>query len=320
MHYQESLRAAFLIWLILALSACFGTNNYSPADIPAVYSIRNAPRPVPVPLFKPSLVLAQAKARGAAGGKHRIVKGDTLFGLSRRYGFPVRDFVTVNRLAAPYTLHVNDRLILPRPKRHIVQRGDTGYSISRSYGVSVSDLMRINNIKPPYRLSVGQSLALPGGARKNQSRRADVLPSKSEPKAVSGKVLRPPPRTSSRFSWPLRGRVLSRFGPKAGGIHNDGINIAADRGASIKAAEAGVVVYASNILEGYGNMILVRHEGGWITAYAHAETLLVKEGDQITRGKKIATVGSSGGLPNSQLHFEIRRGRQAVDPLRYLAE
>ncbi|MBP7064253.1 MAG: peptidoglycan DD-metalloendopeptidase family protein [Ferrovibrio sp.] len=128
----------------------------------------------------------------------------------------------------------------------------------------------------------------------------------------------PPPRSGRTFAWPVRGRILSTFGPKPDGLHNDGINIAARNGAPVIAAENGVVVYAGSELRGFGNLLLVRHADGWITAYAHLDRVLVQKGQQVKRGQAIATVGSSGAVDQPQLHFEIRRGTQAVDPAKFL--
>lgn len=120
------------------------------------------------------------------------------------------------------------------------------------------------------------------------------------------------------FLWPVRGSVISDYGAKPGGMQNDGINIAAPKGAPIRAAEAGSVVYAGNDLKGFGNLLLVRHKDGWITAYAHADELLVKRGDDVIRGQTIARVGSTGGVGVPQLHFEIRRGSRPLNPRDYL--
>lgn len=128
-----------------------------------------------------------------------------------------------------------------------------------------------------------------------------------------------PPRSGRTFSWPVRGRVLSTFGPKPDGLHNDGINIAARAGAPVIAAENGVVVYAGSELKGFGNLLLVRHADGWMTAYAHLDKALVKKGQKVTRGQAIGTVGSTGGVSQPQLHFEIRKGTQAVDPAKFLS-
>jgi murein DD-endopeptidase MepM/ murein hydrolase activator NlpD len=128
----------------------------------------------------------------------------------------------------------------------------------------------------------------------------------------------PAPRGGERFLWPVKGQVISNFGPKKGGLNNDGINIAAPAGTSVIAADNGVVAYAGNELRGFGNLLLIRHADGWVTAYAHNEKLLVKRGEKVKRGQAIAQIGSTGNVSAPQLHFEIRKGTDPVDPLKYL--
>ena len=117
-----------------------------------------------------------------------------------------------------------------------------------------------------------------------------------------------------RFLWPAKGPILSDFGSKQNGLHNDGINIAMPPNGPVIAAGDGIVSYAGNGLRGYGNLLLVRHEGGWVTAYAHNSELLVEKGATVRRGQVIAKAGRSGGVAQDQLHFEIRQGAKAVDP------
>ncbi len=121
------------------------------------------------------------------------------------------------------------------------------------------------------------------------------------------------------FRWPVRGRIISGFGTKPNGEKNDGINLAVPEGTSVKAAEAGTVIYAGNELEGYGNLILVRHADGWVSAYAHNKDLLVKRGDTVTRGQIIAHAGMTGSVSAPQVHFELRQGSKPVNPLDYLS-
>ena len=120
------------------------------------------------------------------------------------------------------------------------------------------------------------------------------------------------------FRWPVRGKVITAYGAKANGKANDGINLAVPEGTPVKAAEDGVVAYSGNELKGYGNLVLVRHANGYVTAYAHASELLVKRGDTIKRGQIIAKSGQSGEVGSPQLHFEIRKGSSPVDPLQFL--
>jgi murein DD-endopeptidase MepM/ murein hydrolase activator NlpD len=121
------------------------------------------------------------------------------------------------------------------------------------------------------------------------------------------------------FRWPVKGRVIAGFGPKTGGAQNDGINLAVPEGTPVKAADDGVVAYAGNELKGYGNLVLIRHANGFVSAYAHASELLVKRGDTIKRGQVIAHAGQTGNVTSPQLHFEIRKGSTPVDPAQYLS-
>ena len=124
--------------------------------------------------------------------------------------------------------------------------------------------------------------------------------------------------TALSFRWPVRGRVIAGFGSKANGQQNDGINLAVPEGSAVRAAEDGVVVYAGNELKGYGNVILIRHSNGFVTAYAHASEIMVKRNDKVQRGQIIAKSGQTGTVASPQLHFEIRKGSSAVDPMQFL--
>ena len=117
-----------------------------------------------------------------------------------------------------------------------------------------------------------------------------------------------------------RGRIISEFGSKADGGHNDGIDLAVPQGTSVKAAENGVVAYAGNELKGYGNLVLIRHSNNWVSAYAHNEELLVKRGDKVRRGQVIAKAGATGAVSQPQVHFELRKGSRPVDPTKYHGE
>jgi murein DD-endopeptidase MepM/ murein hydrolase activator NlpD len=125
----------------------------------------------------------------------------------------------------------------------------------------------------------------------------------------------PSDSANPEFRWPARGRVIQGFGN--GG--NDGINIAVPEGTQVKAAESGVVAYAGSELKGYGNLVLIRHPNGFVTAYANNGSINVKRGDQVKRGQTIALSGQSGNVASPQLHFELRKGSKPVDPSTYLA-
>lgn len=151
----------------------------------------------------------------------------------------------------------------------------------------------------------------PPAAAPQQEVAAAAPPPKPEPKAEVGA---PPPRGGARFLWPVKGKLISGYGPKPDGLHNDGLNISAAKGTAVVAADNGVVAYAGNELRGFGNLLLLKHSDGWITAYAHLDKIEVERGASVKRGQVIARVGQTGGVSSPQLHFELRKGSQAVDP------
>ena len=290
---------------------------------------RTASRPAAPPVVK-------AQAQTVQGGTVVVKPGETLFAISRRTGVELRDIVVANKLEPPYALKAGQRLTIPAARYHIVRAGETGYSISRAYGTDLTTLARLNGLQKPYAVQVGQRLRLPasptltnGGsasrtvasapaaARKPAAATASSSTAKSAP-AAAQKPVPAPAAFAGSFSWPLNGRILSRFGPKQGGLHNDGINIAATPGATVRAAASGVVAYSGDGLKGFGWLILIKHGDGWVTAYAHNEAVLVQRGDTVRAGEPIARAGSTGSVDRPQLHFEIRQGRRAVDPLKHL--
>ena len=288
---------------------------------------------------------SQSRTKPQSGG-HEIQRGETVYGIAQRYGISTRALIDWNSLRPPYRLIPGEHLRLPQSQGYVVQRGDSVYAISRKYGVDMATLVRANNMRPPYTIHVGQRLSLPANAapvwasanapvqtaslppatsRANSSSAsgptspsaARPAPKPAPPRPVVT-VAKPPPRASSGFIWPVEGRVLSSYGAKKSGLHNDGINIAAPRGAAVRAADNGVVAYSGKEIRGFGNLLLIKHEGGLITAYAHTDTLLVSRGDTVTRGQVIGKVGKTGGVETPQLHFEVRQGTRAVNPSKYL--
>lgn len=267
-----------------------------------------------------------------------VHKGDTVYSLSRRYNVPIRSMIEVNNLKPPFILSKGARLRLPAPSVHIVQKGDTIYSISRRYNVDMSVLTRTNNLYAPYSIYLGQILKLPGSVveptehwislKKQPPRTAARNTAKWAPKQTKTgrkstrktavRLPTPPDRAKAKFAWPVNGTVMNKFGSAGGGRHNDGINIKVAEGTFVRAAENGVVAYAGNELKGFGNLLLVKHADGWITAYAHNKEFLVKRGDTVKRGQPMAKAGKTGNAKEPQLHFEIRRGTKAVDPMTYL--
>lgn len=229
---------------------------------------------------------------------------------------------------------------------HTVGTGDTLTKIATRYGKSVPEVAKANNIEPSAKLSLGDKLVIPGAkastvatrgappaplqapAGAQPQRQATAEPQQQARVATPAKDQPAPPAATPQvaepagalpgFRWPARGRVIAGFGPKPNGQQNDGINLALPEGTPIKAADDGVVAYSGNELKGYGNLVLIRHANGYVTAYAHASELKVKRGDNVKRGQTLGLVGQTGSVTSPQLHFEIRKGAMPVDPMQFL--
>lgn len=256
----------------------------------------------------------------------KVQKGDTLYSIANRYDVALRSLIETNRLSPPYTLRIGQTLRLPKANYHIVQKGDTLYSISKQYNVDMPKLSAENKLSAPFTLHLGQKLLIPDSiyTKSNYTSSKTVAAKKNSSATSSTKTslqyayVQPSLKRNNKFSWPVKGQVTSKFGPIAKGRNNDGINIKAPLGTAVKAADDGTVAYAGNELKGFGNLILIKHNDGWVTAYAHNQALKVKKGQVIKRGQAIATVGKSGGVETPQLHFETRAGKKALNPLAYL--
>ena len=217
-----------------------------------------------------------------------VAPGDTLYSLSRRYSVPVNDLAVMNNLTAPFTLSVGQRLKVP-------------------------DLE-----SAPIRTATGTPVATSSGATQSGDVKTAAQPKEKISSDPTQKLPKLTARSSSKFSWPVQGKVLSHYGAKSDGLFNDGINIAAARGTAVKAAENGVIAYAGNEVKGMGNLIIIQHSGGWMTVYAHMDSMSVRRGAKVSVGQKIGTVGETGKVDQPQLHFEIRKGTKAYNPSSYL--
>lgn len=272
-----------------------------------------------------------------SAGVHTVNSGDTLWSISKRYDVSMQDIIFVNKLSPPYGLNVTQRLQLPPPRNYTVKPQDSLYTVSKTFNVSLTELTRVNSVQAPYIIHPGDTLRLPSvrpdmiapgdkpaavATTRVSATRAEIRPAPRsvQNKARSRSQTKVPKRSSSKFQWPVNGRVISSYGPKKGGLHNDGINILAPRHTPVMAAENGVVVYADDQLRGFGNLILVRHDDRWMTAYAHLQNISIQKGQTVKRGQTIGTVGSTGQVDRPQLHFEVRRGTSALNPKLYLAK
>lgn len=282
-----------------------------------------------------------------ASDRYQVVKGDTLYSIAFRYGLDYRDLAKKNGIEPPYNIAVGQILALnlssAKAPEYIVKKGDTLYSIAKANGQSVDFLAGVNDLTAPYTLEVGQKLYLarhngnsaavakvettvPVAGEKEvkvsasskdtavKTQKEAKVPTVASTPVVSGKS-----RTVSGVSWtwPAQGKVVKQFSLAEHG--NKGIDIAGTRGQQILAASDGQVVYAGNALRGYGNLIIINHANEFLSAYAHNDVLLVKEGQRVKRGQQIAKMGSTDAS-SVGLHFEIRYRGQSVNPIKYLPQ
>lgn len=279
----------------------------------------------------------------ACTGKHlswdpddyTVVSGDTLYSIAWRYEIDPANLAKWNHLSSPYVIRPGQRLhtkesdsLAADKARHegqqqqtklkevTVRRGDTLYSLAKKNNISVSRLAWINGIKKPYVLNPGRVLLLTGKhvvepvVTAQSSKRHEVNTSTSI-KSLSAVET----NHSVKWQWPVQGKLISRFNKFKNSAK--GIDIAGIEGKAVKAASAGKVVYSGNGLISYGNLVIIKHSRSYLSAYAHNKKLLVKEGQAVKAGQKIAELGKTGA-DKPKLHFEIRKNGKPVDPLRYL--
>ena len=253
-----------------------------------------------------------ARPLAAQGQMHTVGPGETLFSIGRRYNVSPVTLAQVNRLPPHHKLRMGEQLTIPGGSRtaQIAPRP----APSAQPAAQPWPQQQAAPVPPAQRVAEAHAQPM---ASARVIKPAEDTPSPIE-QAKADREEQAAASNSPGFRWPVRGRIIAGFGPKPTGQQNDGINIAVPEGTPVKASEDGVVAYAGNELKGYGNLVLVRHADGHVTAYAHASELLVKRGDTVKRGQTIAKSGQTGNVSSPQLHFEIRKGATPVDPMQYL--
>lgn len=291
-----------------------------PGGTSAVAAPLEAKRETATPVVAAPRVAAAAP--GDWDGSYTIQPGDSLYGIARTHKVRVADLQSANNITNPRQLKPGMVLKVPgrggvtntapTPTPTLTQAPRATETEAPRAIQSTTQPTLINGEKKVAALDTGGvSDATSGPARTSTDARPASKPDKTA--AVS-----PSQVGAGKLRWPSKGKVISGFGQRPDGTHNDGINIAVPQGTDVHAAEEGEVAYAGSELKGYGNLILVRHDNGWVTAYAHSETMLVKRGDKVRRGDVIAKAGKTGQVDQPQLHFELRQGSKPVDPLPYL--
>ncbi len=249
------------------------------------------------------------------GRFHQVRAGETGIAIARAYGVPWRDLIALNGLKEPYVLAIGQRLRLP----------DAQAAAARVAAMSLEERARAFTLSIDDVVTGGQPAAPTRAAARTAPTRPATPPPLAEPAAAP--PLQPTPQptplpavtgNAPAFRWPLPGRIISGFGAKPGGRFNDGVNLKANAGEAVRAAGDGVVAYAGDAIPGFGNLVLIKHAGDWVSAYAHNEALLVQRGVRVKAGEVIARAGQTGAVPEPQLHFELRKGRTPQDPARII--
>ena len=247
----------------------------------------------------------------ARGNVHTVAPGETIYSLARHYRLTPMAVAKANNVGLDHRVKVGDRVVIPghASAPRIAAPAQPPQPAQPRVAAAKPEVTPV--VKQPNPPKVAQ--VEPAASARVVTPAADPLP-EAAPTGTTGGASSAAPS----FRWPVRGRVITGFGPKSSGGQNDGINVAVPEGTPIKAAEEGVVAYAGSELKGYGNLVLVRHANGFVTAYAHASELAVKKGETVKRGQVIGKAGATGNVNSPQLHFEVRKGATPVDPTQYL--
>lgn len=293
---------------------------------------RPAPAPVP-PVAQRTVAPPQPGGGVRLVGAYTVKRGDTLASIARTYGVSEQALRERNNLRSA-SIAPGQQLLLPAGTKLMLKTSQAPTTVSSptpaSRPTAVAEAKPTPDKAPaapakPQQMAAAKpqpvaaakpapAPATPKDTTKFDQRNAETIAVARETTPVDDDK-----GASGSFRWPVRGRVISEYGARSNGERNEGINVSVPEGTSIKAADGGEVIYSGNELKGYGNLVLVRHPNGYVTAYAHASELLVNRGDKVSRGQIIARAGATGSVSQPQLHFELRKGQKAVDPKPYLA-
>jgi murein DD-endopeptidase MepM/ murein hydrolase activator NlpD len=301
--------------------------SYTPQATPAAYS-PTAPGPKPQkagyvpPAPQSSLAKVRAAGHSATDETYKVEQGDTPRIIAQKTGVSEKALIERNNLE-PTRLKIGQVLYLPKGSKAPAERPPVAANESkpapsaRAQGPAPDVHVVKTTAIPAPRQAADKSQS--GSKPQSAPAVASEVTGRQNPQVASVQQLpAPEPMSGNSFRWPVQGRIISEFGTKADGGHNDGIDVAVPLGTLVKAAENGVVAYAGDELKGYGNLVLIRHANNWVSAYAHNDEILVKRGDQVRRGQVIAKAGRTGQVSQPQLHFELRKGSRPVDPTKFM--
>ncbi len=281
-----------------------------------------AVRPAEIPASAPAAPAAEvAEAPADWSGTHTVKQGESLYAIARENKVKLAELERYNGIADSRKVKPGTVLKVPGhgSSETVASAADSAPSSAPAAIPDRAQSMSEAASPPPTASSVAPAMLNGNGGAPADNRVAKLETpgtmtdaGASTPAQGEGSV------AGSKLRWPVAGKIVSAFGPRPDGTHNDGVNVAAPLGTDVHAAESGVVAYAGDELKGYGNLVLIRHDNGWVTAYAHADEILVKRGDRIKRGQVVAKAGRTGQVDQPQVHFELRQGQKPVDPTPFM--
>lgn len=283
------------------------TQNYEP------YAAKGMPKPLGRLASKPAAPQQPVAGSSSAGGAYVVRPGDSPWSIAQAHGISTSELLAANGLKTA-SLAPGQTLTIPGSagaKQTQVASLDPGASVAMG---DVPDM--VPERRPAEAAAPQRQFEAPAQSPRQTEPAAYTPPqadtaaalATSEASAVGG------------FRWPVRGRIIAGFGNKPNGERSDGIKLAVPEGTSVKAAEDGTVIYAGDELKSYGNLILIRHADGWVSAYAHNKELMVRRGDEVRRGQIVARSGMTGSVTTPQVHFELRKGATPVDPVPHMTD
>lgn len=258
-----------------------------------------------------------------------VEKNQNVYSIAKAHGVSMREVIVLNDLKPPFVIYPGQKLVLPAKDKYMAPTPSAAPTAAieqkslDSYTPPIqpsSEVIAKSKLEEPQKIPFGPPTEpLPAAKTSAEEKLPTAIYDGASKSGQPEKLMaeahsRALPKPEALFLWPVQGPVISSFGNKSQGASNDGINISAPKGSPVLAAAGGIVVYAGNEMKGFGNLILIRHEGGWVTAYAHLDRMLVSRDTVVAPGDMIGTVGSTGGVSSPQLHFETRFEGKPVDP------
>ncbi len=257
-------------------------------------------------------------------GSYTVKKGDSLYGLAIQMKVPFAELQQVNGIVDVRKVRPGSLLKVPSSALAVLPQATPSVAAAAvapalkvpTAAVAKEAQATVQTTTRPVLLNGDKTVAAVEATKSDASSGAATAPVEKGPQVAAagdaGSAI------VGKLRWPAKGKVIGSFGPRPDGTHNDGVNLSVPLGTEVHAAESGTIAYAGSELKGYGNLVLVRHDNGWITAYAHNEELLAKRGDKVKRGQVIAKAGKSGQVDVPQVHFELRQGSKPVDPTPFM--